>query len=55
MPCFDEHKVSALLTDVSPKESSYYKAILQNLFFATLNQEMGQARVSPERPELHGS
>jgi hypothetical protein len=37
---FDEHKVTALLTDVSPKESSYYKAILQNLFFATLNQEM---------------
>lgn len=37
---FDEHRVPALLTDLSPKESTYYKAILQNLFFATLNQEM---------------
>ena len=37
---FDEHTVPALLTDLSPKESTYYKAILQNLFFATLNQEM---------------
>jgi adenine-specific DNA-methyltransferase len=37
---FDEHTVQSLLTDHNPKESSYYKAILQNLFFATLNQEM---------------
>lgn len=37
---FDEHNIPALLTDLSPKESTYYKAILQNLFFATLNQEM---------------
>jgi adenine-specific DNA-methyltransferase len=37
---FDEHTVPALLTNLSPKESTYYKAILQNLFFATLNQEM---------------
>ena len=37
---FDEHTVPSLLTDTSPKESTYYKAILQNLFFATLNQEM---------------
>lgn len=36
---FDEHTVPALLTNLSPKESTYYKAILQNLFFATLNQE----------------
>jgi hypothetical protein len=39
---FDEHKVPELLVDLSPKESTYYKAILQNLFFATLNQEMGK-------------
>jgi hypothetical protein len=37
---FDEHTVPTLLTDLSPKESTYYKAILQNVFFATLNQEM---------------
>lgn len=39
---FDEHKIPELLVDLSPKESTYYKAILQNLFFATLNQEMGK-------------
>lgn len=39
---FNEHKLSALLNDFSPDVSSYYRAILQNLFFATLNQEMGQ-------------
>ena len=44
---FDEDDIAALLTDVDPQESTYYKAILQNLFFATLNQEMN----TPEKPE----
>jgi hypothetical protein len=39
---FDEYKIPELLVDLNPKESTYYKAILQNLFFATLNQEMGK-------------
>ena len=39
---FDPRKVQTILNDISPKESTYYKAILQNLFFATLNQEMGK-------------
>jgi hypothetical protein len=30
--------------DTAPEESTYYKAILQNLFFATLNMEMGDKR-----------
>ena len=30
--------------DTAPDESNYYRAILQNLFFATLNQEMGNDR-----------
>jgi len=30
--------------DTEPEESTYYKAILQNLFFATLNMEMGEKR-----------
>lgn len=30
--------------DTAPEESNYYHAILQNLFFATLNQEMGNDR-----------
>src|SRR5713101_8222511 len=39
---FDPRKVPVLLNDFSPRENTYYKAILQNLFFATLNQEMGK-------------
>ncbi|MCL4478234.1 MAG: BREX-1 system adenine-specific DNA-methyltransferase PglX [Deltaproteobacteria bacterium] len=34
---FDEEKIKENLVDVSAKESTYYKAILQNLFFATLS------------------
>ena len=37
---FDETNLTDLLTNLDAEESTYYKAILQNLFFATLNQEM---------------
>ena len=37
---FDEDDMMAMLANLDPQESTYYKAILQNLFFATLNQEM---------------
>ena len=37
---FDPRKIATLLGDYNPAESNFYKAILQNLFFATLNQEM---------------
>ena len=37
---FDETDLTDLLTNLDAEESTYYKAILQNLFFATLNQEM---------------
>ena len=37
---FDHEKIKEILINTDPKESSYYKAIIQNLFFATLNQEM---------------
>ena len=37
---FEEDNLSELLTSLDAQESTYYKAILQNLFFATLNQEM---------------
>ena len=43
---FDEADIEELLTSLDPQESTYYKAILQNLFFATLNQEMN----TPEKP-----
>ncbi len=39
---FDPGKIQTLLNDPSPEKSTYYQAILQNLFFATLNQEMGK-------------
>ena len=40
---FDQTDISELLTSLDAEESTYYKAILQNLFFATLNQEMNTA------------
>jgi adenine-specific DNA-methyltransferase len=39
---FNQHKIRQWLIDSNSEHSTYYKAILQNLFFATLNQEMGQ-------------
>ncbi len=37
---FEERKIKKLLKDFSPESGTYYKAILQNLFFATLNTPM---------------
>ena len=37
---FEKRSVNGLLKDFSPKVGTYYKAILQNLFFGTLNQEV---------------
>ena len=45
---FDEDNIRELLTNVDTQECTYYKAILQNLFFATLNQEMN----TPEKPDI---
>jgi hypothetical protein len=42
---FDERKLKEMLDFSNPKKSTYYKAILQNLFFATLNTEMGADRM----------
>jgi len=44
---FERAKLNGLLKqapDAAPDESNFYHAILQNLFFATLNQEMGSER-----------
>lgn len=38
---FDKRHADELLQYDDPKNSTYYKAILQNLFFGTLNTEMG--------------
>lgn len=36
---FDKEDIQSILKSLEPQESTYYKAILQNLFFATLNTE----------------
>ena len=41
---FNPADLNDILKDLNPQESTYYKAILQNLFFATLNQEMNTAQ-----------
>ncbi|NUO20419.1 Eco57I restriction-modification methylase domain-containing protein [bacterium] len=48
---FEERHVRTLLKFSDRKGSSYYKAILQNLFFATLNTEMGKRRFRSKRDE----
>jgi len=46
---FDEPRISELLKDASPDACTYYTAILQNLFFATLNTEMDEPNQAPNR------
>lgn len=41
---FRKHDVEAILNSVEPEECSFYKAILQNLFFGTLNTPMNDPR-----------
>jgi hypothetical protein len=57
---FDRAALDALLTWDDPQQSTYYKAILQNLFFATLNTEMERDkpgsrrfRSKPTAPNAH--
>jgi REP element-mobilizing transposase RayT/tRNA1(Val) A37 N6-methylase TrmN6 len=44
---FDENQLKNFLKSLESEESTYYKAILQNLFFATLNTEMN----TDEKPD----
>lgn len=46
---FHEEKLKHLLKDMDPESGSYYTAILQNLFFATLNTDMDAASAEPTR------
>ncbi len=41
---FQEARLREILTDLDPKESTFYRAILQNLFFATLSVPMDERR-----------
>jgi hypothetical protein len=52
---FDKNALKAILKDFTPesdKQTNYYRAILQNLFFATLNQEIGKRAFAPDKGYL---
>ncbi|MFQ5676750.1 MAG: hypothetical protein ACE5G1_12705, partial [bacterium] len=46
---FDKPEIDALLNKTDKTGSAYYKAILQNLFFATLNTEMNRDKSGSRR------
>ncbi len=48
---FKEDKIKDILNDISSNKSTYYKAILQNLFFATLNTKQSDRKF---RTEIRG-
>ena len=48
---FEEKSILAMLKDVSPESSTYYQAILQNLFFATLSTKKDERKF---RSEIRG-
>ncbi len=51
---FNEHKVDGLLKNYDPDTGdSYYLAVLQNLFFATLNTEIDKRRFSKQNRADH--
>ena len=51
---FIENRASQLLKDYDPDGGdSYYRAVLQNLFFATLNTEIDQRGFSSENNDTH--
>ena len=51
---FVENQVGALLQDYDRVDGdSYYRAVLQNLFFATLNTEIGERRFSKQTSDDH--
>ena len=51
---FVEHQAGALLQDYDGADGdSYYRAVLQNLFFATLNTEIGERRFSKQTSDDH--
>ncbi len=50
---FNQSKLQDILNFIDPRESTYYKAILQNLFFATLNQKMNTEK-EPDNRKFRG-
>ena len=50
---FNPSNLDGILKNIDPEETTYYRAILQNLFFATLNQEMNTAQ-NPNNRRFRG-
>ena len=50
---FNPRDLDGILNNLDSQKSTYYKAILQNLFFATLNQEMNTAQ-KPDNRKFRG-
>jgi adenine-specific DNA-methyltransferase len=46
---FKKEKIKDYLIDLEPGESTYYKAILQNLFFATLSIRQEERRFGSDK------
>jgi REP element-mobilizing transposase RayT len=51
---FDEQTLEELLTDHKLSSDNYYKAILQNLFFATLNTKKAERRFTSKKKGYKG-
>ncbi len=50
---FDEKFARAALRNHAPERTDYYRAVLQNLFFATLNTEIGKRSFSAKDRDSH--
>jgi adenine-specific DNA-methyltransferase len=46
---FDENSLKNILKSFEPNDTNYYKAILQNLFFATLNTKQNERRFTSKK------
>lgn len=51
---FQPEHIKALLKDTKADSDTYYRAVLQNLFFATLNTEMDERRFRKQDGGKHG-
>ncbi|MBV6420168.1 MAG: hypothetical protein DAHOPDDO_01396 [Ignavibacteriaceae bacterium] len=51
---FNENALNEILTDLKLNNDNYYKAILQNLFFATLNTKQGERRFTSKKKGYKG-
>ena len=52
---FDEHRAKEHLNHYDPEASDYYRAVLQNLFFATLNTPINERRFGKDGSTYHFS